>query len=369
MAQLQQGVLVQKAYVVAQGLVDPVTFQISQNAGPFTAPTSNTTTALGGGVYNLSLSASDTSVVGDLVLLFTDNVGTQIAVGQDQVLQFCPGIADIPVNVLQWQSASVAAPDGSGRIEVDVEAWQGTAVPSLVNGSFVPASVQDWLGTAPQNLNGNRLVQVDVEQWLSSNPQGLTGSGYVQSDLLTWQGSSPQGLASGGYLQVDVEEWKGTSPSSLTGAGYIMCDVEYWTGAVPNNLDGGNVPSNLRTWLGTAPVVLNPDQLVQVDVTEWNSVNVAATPPEMNLVDSPNATALDAIARIVWTLTDALETGLNPIEALRILAASQAGRTTLVGDTFTIFDPSGTVQAIVATVDANGQRLTIANNLAWPGGL
>ena len=82
-----------------------------------------------------------------------------------------------------------------------------------------------------------------------------------------------------------------------------------------------------------------------------------------NLLQSSGGGGSSLTAAEVWDLTNGIEPSLSPRQALRLIAAAQAGKLSgAAGTTVTIRDVNDTKDRIVATVDADGNRIAVATD-------
>ncbi len=97
------------------------------------------------------------------------------------------------------------------------------------------------------------------------------------------------------------------------------------------------------------------DLLVTIHTVTTNQIDDLATPgDEMDLVDAPNSTGIDALFDAV------VEGGYTVRELLRVMAAALAGESSGGGSTtITFIGVDGATDRIIATVDANGNRSSV----------
>ena len=221
-----------------------------------------------------------------------------------------------------------------------------TSVVDTVNANLVT-----WLGTAPLALSsqlvqayvpGGVTVNANVTQWNGSAvpTPNVAGVPIVETDY--WTGGTAVSLDGAGLLQVDLSSWRGTTPANLDSNGAVIADTCYWNSQlVFGALSDGTIPVNVVDWQGN-PVPTN-------------------TPgtPCLDFVDSPNTTALTAIAQAIWTLANAIETGFDPQAVLSTIMAACSGKVAIEGTTYTFYAPDGSTPRIVAVCDDDGRRLTV----------
>lgn len=83
----------------------------------------------------------------------------------------------------------------------------------------------------------------------------------------------------------------------------------------------------------------------------------------MDLVNAPNATALNAAADALLNRTNGIETGATPKQALRAIAAAVAGVLAISGTTVTISGLGVGTTRLTATCDTQGQRTVVTPSL------
>lgn len=190
-------------------------------------------------------------------------------------------------------------------------------------------------------------------------------------------GTWPAGLTTAGWYWVDVYKRVGGSPAiSDTLLGTLLV---YWNGTTADPWD-----ANLVQWIGTVPLALSSQQ-VQAVVPTTQKVDLetiktrAITDPGAgvaigtNVAQVGSAMALTSgerstLAATIWTLANAIATGISPAKAMLItLEAVAAGKTdgaTGGAGTFHVRDISDLIDRVTATVDEFGNRGAVTLDLS-----
>lgn len=372
--------------------------------GVFTTPANTATEVSGAGVigaYQIAWSSSE----GSCNTLW---VGGRSSSANVAIIPITIAFANTPIsglataNVVQINGAATVT--SSAQIGVNVFNWQGALPAPLVNAlvqtqvsgavSSVTGSVGSVTGSVASVTSG-----VNVTQILGTVVQ--TSSVQLGVNVLT-VGSLTHAPLIGGLVQatvsgtlsggVNVTQWQGGSPAPLvnalvqTSVSGTVSSVGSVTGTVASVTSGVNVTQ----WLGSTPAPLSA-ALVQaqvsgvpsVNVTQWNGGapnNLVAGRVDASagaLASGVIVTGSFASAAITATTTDstfnqavattlldsanAIETGITPRQALRYIAAAEAGVTTgALTNTFTISAISATGSTrITATTDSSGNRQAV----------
>lgn len=135
---------------------------------------------------------------------------------------------------------------------------------------------------------------------------------------------------------------------SLSGAGVISSASLQGKGSIAAVVEIGSRPSAFDI---TQAVLNAVGTQYNTDGTIGQKINGVAS--------------ADAIAAAFLDLADAIETGLTVRQALRLMSAVLAGRISGADtDTVTIRNVGDTIDRIVATVDARGNRIAITKDLS-----
>lgn len=167
---------------------------------------------------------------------------------------------------------------------------------------------------------------------------------------------------------------------AITAGGIVDADVETWRGSVVNALISGRVDANAQVVgdkTGYSLSVTFPANFAAlaitagglVDITQaaadkaWGTATrVLTAGTNIALAKGVGVTGFNDIAASdVWDLASAIETGLTPRQAMRLVAAALAGKLSgAAGTTVTIRNASAdSKDRIVATVDSDGNRTAI----------
>lgn len=181
------------------------------------------------------------------------------------------------------------------------------------------AGVTIAAGVARTVITDNRFV---------SNTAQITDGGTDTLQAWNFFGTDTSGNISGRVL--------GGGATAFSGVG-VQADVEQWRTAVPNALISGRVDANAQ---------------VVGDKTGY-----ALTSAERS-----------TLAAAIWTLANAIATGITPAKAMLIvLEAVAAGKTdgaTGAAGTFHIRDILDAIDRVTATVDQFGNRSAVTLNLS-----
>ena len=318
---------------------------------PNTAVTTNASLLTSGtGTDQLSV-ASGLINVGKINGISTGSVTTVSAV-QGTTIAPTFTSALMKVDVTDWNATAVANPATAGIPEVNIKnvnnisassvttvaAVVGTSIAPTFTGSLIKSDVTDWNGTAvsapatagipevnEKNINNvatTAVTTVKAVQGLTTADTVVTVSGNVNGNVGGSVGSVTGAVGS-------VTGNVGGSVGSVTGAvGSVTGAVGSVTGAVGSIGPGGIAAASFAANAITSSVV----------ATSQN-----------------NASADALLGR-----TDGVETGYTPQASLRlILSASAAKLSGAATTTVSIRDVNDTVDRIVATVDASGDRTAV----------
>jgi hypothetical protein len=257
-------------------------------------------------------------------------------------LDFTSGV--VKANLAQILGTVVSTPATAGILDCNVKNWNNNAALSD-SGGFPEVDVERFKGTASAGTAG--YVGIDWGQ-VTNKTTGNALTGTTISSLQTLAAvSSVTGDVSGKVL--------GGGASAFTSIG-VQADVEQWKGsAAPANT--GDAFARLGAPAGAS---------VSADVAAINAKTTnlpgspAAVGSQMDLVNAPNATALNAAADATLDRAAGVETGWTVRQAFRIFLAALGGLVSGAGTSaVTITNPGNTKNRIVATVDASGDRSAI----------
>jgi hypothetical protein len=109
-------------------------------------------------------------------------------------------------------------------------------------------------------------------------------------------------------------------------------------------------------------VAFDPEDAQRLGLASLPGSGTAAAPgAAMDLIESPNQSALAAIAAALFDLSSGVETTLTFRQAMRGITAVLLGTSTDDGTTFR--DVNDTTNRVAATVDSYGDRTAVALNL------
>ncbi len=150
-----------------------VTVTVSKNGGNFAGP-AGAVSEIGSGLYKVAANATDSNTLGPLWLHAT--AGSADPTDREFfVVGYDPTAANLPANVLAWNSTSVAAPATAGIPDVNVKNIANAAVSTTVAQIGVNAVAIAGQAAA---LDANNLLKVDVED--------VNGSATVEIGV-TWK--------------------------------------------------------------------------------------------------------------------------------------------------------------------------------------
>ena len=167
------------------------------------------------------------------------------------------------------------------------------------------------------------------------------------------------------YVGDDIYLYGGTG-GGLRGSGQRRTVLAYnpSTKVATVNRPWDTIPNNTTTFI-TIPQSMSNIGLVDYQIATAAAgvtfpATISAAGAQMDLVNSPNPTALAAIASAVLNLANGVETGMTPQQALRVMTAALAGLSSGNGTVFR--DVNNTTNRISATVDSNGNRTAVTLN-------
>lgn len=346
MGLIAQASAVTKVYQLGPLVVAATCSGLSKNGGAFAPPSLGTTTNLGGGWWSVQLDVTDTNTIGDLAIQFA-------AVGPQPVQPIPEQVFDNPLPF-----------GGIGCIPAN-----GTGILTLA-GVVVAAG-----GGVAVNLTGTQCLAMTASggncvEIISTPAVGVAISGAT--DGLTISAATGIGVAvvAAASTGVSVVGSAAGNAVSLVSAAGPALHITSATDAVVIQTPGSGVVINAATRAidltgSTADMfgdITGVVSVVQLDATQPSGYP-ALPGQQMDLVNAPNATALTAIGNAVWNLANAVASGVTPIRAMRLLAATQGGKVSVVGNVVTIRDVDDTKDVVVATTDINGQRVTVVLDL------
>lgn len=280
-------------------------------------------THISGGIYHCTLDATDTDTVGPLVLFVA--VAGALAVRLECDV--------LPANVFD-------ARYGADLLQVDVQQFGNT---NLTAASGIPevrvASIAAG-AIAAATFAANALDAV----WSAATRLLTAGTNIALA-----KGTGVTGFNDLSAAQVNTEvdtalsDYDGPTQTELTAAVAAGDDATLSAIAALNNLSAAQVRTELSTELGRIDAAVST-RLASAGYTAPATAN-------------QNADALLARA-------DAIETGLTPAQALRLVVAASAGKLAVSGNTVTIRNVGDTKARITATTDDNGQRTAVTTDTA-----
>lgn len=226
-----------------------------------------------------------------------------------------------------------------------------------------PASSYFYVGSWPATLSTAGFYWVDVFRQL--------GAGAAISDMLLgtllgyWDGTTFKPWAD------DLANWLGTLPLALSSQ-QVQAVVPTSTvvasisGDVGGKVLGGGASVISAVGAQTDVQTIKGRAINDPGATVTIGTNVAQVGSQMDLVNAPNATALTDIANTLLDLASAIETGLSPRAAMKLIAAACAGTASGLATTTAVYNNAfaNTKPRITATVDANGDRLSIVYDIS-----
>ncbi|HLX53424.1 MAG TPA: hypothetical protein VKR58_05770 [Aquella sp.] len=214
---------------------------------------------------NLSL-ASGVSVV------FYFNGATGMVQTAEEVLltTFNLNTATQPVNVTQWNSSNVTAPNIAGTPIVDVGDWLGHAVTSATNG--IPDTNTKNYNNQTAQTDGNNLPKVDIVD-IAGNAVSAT-SAQLGVNVVNWNNNVVATPNLAGVPIVDRREWIRTNTAAAIAAGTITLDA---SASATNNYYNGHTVYILSATTGAGQSRLITGYVGSTQVATINS-NWAVTP-------------------------------------------------------------------------------------------
>jgi hypothetical protein len=247
-----------------------------------------------------------------------------------------------------------------GIVDADVETWRGTA-PNVLIAGRVDANAQ-----VVGDKTGYSLTQAFPANFASL---AITAGGIVDADVETWRGVVPNVLISGrvdANAQV-VGDKSGYSLTQAFPANFASLSI---TAAGLVDLTQGAADKVWNTAVRVLTAGTNIVLAKGVGVTGFNDILAtdvwAAATRTLTAIDktgySLTSAERDAIAAALLDLVDAIEAGLTPRAALRLVVAALAGKISgASGTTIAIRNAvADTKDRITATVDSDGNRTAIA---------
>lgn len=161
--------------------------QVSKNGAAF-GNTSATLTAIGNGSYYVELTAGELDTLGMVTIRYKSAATAEFSL-TGQVVSFDPYDATPPVDVTQWNSAAVVAPNTAGVPVVDLIRIVGGLVPTPTTTGVPDVNVERWLDTLV-TLSGS-LPDINVEGMDANSiavgvmAAGSIGSGVIAAAELT----------------------------------------------------------------------------------------------------------------------------------------------------------------------------------------
>lgn len=249
------------------------------------------------------------------------------------------------------------------------------------------ASELSWRGLATGSTDYVTIRSTARQYWNTSGTpafENLTVANWANYAIALsetpassyfYVGSWPATLSTAGFYWVDVFR--------QLGAGAAISDMllgtllGYWDGTTFK--PWADDAMNINGQAVTATATIDFDDLsADVDATETRVTTalpnaapggaggLAEVGSQMDLVNAPNATALTDIANTLLDLASAIETGLSPRAAMRLIASACAGTASGLATTTAVYNNAlaNTKPRITATVDANGDRLSIIYDIS-----
>lgn len=292
------------------------------------------------------------------------NLPTAIAMGNSAIWEFNLTATEMQaaeVNVTIADSATKAVEDSG----FDLETYGNASAQHAVD---LSDSVRAGLTALPNAAAGGAAglplgdanARVDVGKWIGSAPAALTASGYVQTALLRWLTDNAAGTPNAlnnNLVQADVERWGNAVVNALiagrvdANAGVVGDKTGYGLSAAAVQAVWDALTANLTT-VGSIGKRLADD----IDATISSRSTLAAGAAMTLTVAEENAIRDAIFARAFSAAYSNLTFDQIVKLCVVALAAKCSGMGTVTGTFRTLAD---TADAIVATIDANGNRSAV----------
>jgi len=186
---------------------------------------------------------------------------------------------------------------------------------------------------------------------------GITAGGHVSNvdTLTTYTGNTPQ--TGDGYAILNNGTYGNSALHTQIGSPQQV-GTKYAVTLASTDVTG-NLPADLQT-IKTQTVTCSAAVTIEPFVGSVAAALVVDTSGRVDLVNAPNATALNAAADALLDRANAIETGITPRLAWRYVASTTVGVITDAGTGTEIYAGIGVATArVTATVDASGDRSAI----------
>jgi hypothetical protein len=372
----------------------------SKNGGAFAA-LSGTITEVGGtgngnGWYEIAGNATDENTLGDLVILATLTVVSTVTATGSAVYEIVAvdpfsttNFATVNVGTINGQIASASGtitfPSSIGTSTLTQSQVTGYAGPILTDNStgLVSANATKIGGqtasaagtvTFPSNIGTSTLTQAQVSGYagpiLTDNSTGLVTANATKIGGQTASASGtisfPSSIGTSTYAGADTS---GTTTllSRVPGTVQPQTGDSYARLGAPvgasNSADIAAVKSSVGSPQQSGSSVTLPTGTGsgQINLSGGNVSLASGT--QVDLVNSPNATALIAIGAAVMGLANAIDGTFTPAQAMNLILAASAAKLSGANTTSVVIrDTQDTKNRISATVDQYGNRSAVALN-------
>jgi hypothetical protein len=261
--------------------------------------------------------------------------------------------------------------DASGR--VDLGFWLGAA-PDALSAGKLPADLKLWLATAPLALSSQRVqalaaaIATDAIDAAAVKADAVT---KIQNGLATAAGVSALHNLSAGEVETAagaaLEIYDG--PTNAEMEARTLPSAQYALETTLTAIKGGSwstetlvalkaeIDAKLDTADYTAPPSLASLALeATAQAIHTKTTNLPAAPAAVGSAMTLTSGERQAIAAALLDLADAIEDGITVRQAQRAILAAAAGLTSGAGTAeFTLQNPAGDVDRIVATIAANNR--------------
>ena len=271
------------------------------------------------------------------------------------------------------QGTTIAPTFTSALMKVDVTDWNATAVANPATAGIPEVNIKNV-----NNISASSVTTVAAVVGTSIAPT-FTGS-LIKSDVTDWNGTAVSAPATAGIPEVNVKNINNVATTAVTTVkavqGLTTADtVVTVSGNVNGNVGGsvgsvtgavgsvtGNVGGSVGSVTGAVGSVTGAVGSVTGAVGSIGPGGIAAASFAANAITSSVVATSqnNASADALLGRTDGVETGYTPQASLRlILSASAAKLSGAATTTVSIRDVNDTVDRIVATVDASGDRTAV----------
>lgn len=226
-------------------------------------------------------------------------------------------------------------------------------------------------------LGDTRIANLDATISSRTKPADTQARVTLVDTVTTLTGNTPQtgdnfarlGAPAGASVSADIAAVKSDSAAIKAKTDNLPAspaDETLIIAATNSILARTDVATSTRLATASYTAPDNADIVAIKAKTDNLPASPAATGGQMDLVNVPNATALNAIADAELDRANAIETGLTPRQAHRLEAAAAAAKLSgAATNTVTIRNAvADSKNRIVATVDANGNRTAVTTDVS-----